>query len=376
MCILHHLMLRVDVMCLTNRNMNFTLFILPIVMPRCNYPIHGCWTWSLIIHNTLQLLLKRRAACILMQRLTWNQVEIWSTLCIDDILIQISLWHTNDTRRIVLMPIVLLWVLLLLVHQLLLLCICKDWLLRYLCIIPMVYHLSNHNIRESCFTGWNHFILVITPIVIVNFFNLFFLLLILIALLFFLNLLPRFLNGTWTLLRHRHRHYDWTCVTLLLWLHLKLLLLLFFIRIIERWIRIIHLLLLSRRLLLKSWWFNSQFLLKVTILILFNIVLIYQLNLLFQNIFAVLNHFILFTLLVLFLSTNIGLLLGMGVLHHLVEYSGACFLLVVIAWAGLHNLSLIGAHWVFVTAGVLDLVLHIFLSIFHCRRLFLKFYYI
>lgn len=273
MCVLHHLMLSVDVMALIDGNMKFALFILWIivindVMSGGYCSIHGGRTWPLVINNALELLLEGSTSRIQMQRLSWNLMNTCSTLRINHILIQICLRHIYYIWRPILMPLLLFLLrdLLLLVHHLLLLRISQDHLLCHLTIISMD-HLGDHCIWETCFSRWYHLILIITPIIIVHFFNLFFLILILMwndLLLFlpFLRLCHLFLflllKRTRTLLRLCHRHNHRARATLFLWLHFKLLLLFFFVRIIKGGIRVIHFPILASlvcMLLLEPWRF-------------------------------------------------------------------------------------------------------------------------
>ena len=285
--------------------------------------------------------------------------------------------------------LILLLRLFLLVHHLLLLCISQYHLLLHLPIIPMD-HLCNHSIRKSCFSRWYHLILIITPIIIIHFFNLFFLILILMwndLLLFlsFLNLwclfLLLFLNSS-TTLRLSNWNNNRTCTAFLFWLHFKLLLLLFFIWIIKWRIRIIYLFKLSPlicMLLLESRWFYIQLLLEICVLLrlifcTFNVILFYLLDLLLKYILSVLNNVylivLLFALLVLLHACSRRLLFGMCILNHLIENSGSSFFLVIVGGVRRHNLSVIRAHGVLVAGRVLYYITFS-VSAFHVRWFFL-----
>ena len=123
MLVLHHLVLRiVMVVCLADWNMMVFKSIANAVSGRYD-AIHSCWTCILVVDHSLQLLLKRGAPWVLMQRLSRHLVNIGSALSSYYIAWnQIILRHVECIHRLVLMSwLISALILFLLVHQLLLL---------------------------------------------------------------------------------------------------------------------------------------------------------------------------------------------------------------------------------------------------------------
>ena len=130
MLVLHHLVLRiVMVVRLADWNMMVFKIIANAVSGRYD-TIHSRWTCVLVVDHSLQLLLKRRAPRVQMQRLPRHLVNIGSALSSYYIAWnQIILRHVECIHRLVLMSwLISALILFLLVHQLLLLNISQNGL--------------------------------------------------------------------------------------------------------------------------------------------------------------------------------------------------------------------------------------------------------
>jgi hypothetical protein len=123
MLVLHHLVLGIVVVVrLADRNMMIFKIIAQAVSGRYD-AIHSRWTCILVVDHSLQLLLKRRAPRVQMQRLSRHLVNIDSALSSYYIARNQSiLRHVECIHRLVLMSwLISALILFLLVHQLLLL---------------------------------------------------------------------------------------------------------------------------------------------------------------------------------------------------------------------------------------------------------------
>jgi hypothetical protein len=130
MLVLHHLVLRiVMVVRLADWNMMVFKIIANAVSGRYD-AVHSRWTCVLVVDHSLQLLLKRRAPRVQMQRLSRHLVNIGSALSSYYIAWnQIILRHIECIDRLVLMSwLISALILILLVHQLLLLNISQNGL--------------------------------------------------------------------------------------------------------------------------------------------------------------------------------------------------------------------------------------------------------
>ena len=130
MLVLHHLVLGiVMVVRLADWNMVVFKIIANAVSGRYD-TIHSRWTCVLVVDHSLQLLLKRRAPRVQMQRLPRHLVNIGSALSSYYVAWnQIILRHVECIHRLVLMSwLISALILFLLVHQLLLLNISQNWL--------------------------------------------------------------------------------------------------------------------------------------------------------------------------------------------------------------------------------------------------------
>ena len=126
MLVLHHLVLGIVVVVrLTDWNMMVFKIIAHTVPGRYD-AVHSRWTCVLVVDHSLQLLLKRRAPRVQMQRLPGHLVNIGSALSGYYVAWnQIILRHIECIHRLVLMSwLISALILFLLVHQLLLLNIC------------------------------------------------------------------------------------------------------------------------------------------------------------------------------------------------------------------------------------------------------------
>jgi len=150
MLVLHHLVLGIVVVVrLAYWNMVVFKIIAHAVSGRYD-AIHSRWTCVLVVDHSLQLLLKRRAPRVQMQRLPRNLVNIGSALSSYYVAgNQIILRYVECIHRLVLMSwLISALILFLLVHQLLLLNISQNglsWFRSYLC-IGAVDHLRHHGI--------------------------------------------------------------------------------------------------------------------------------------------------------------------------------------------------------------------------------------